>query len=57
MSQFIDDASAATSSPGVKRFLDIMEDYEATHTDEETGRMWAWVRDYLKADLEMRNEN
>ncbi len=57
MSQFIDDARAATSSPGVERFLDIMEDYEATHTDEETGRMWVWVRDYLKTDLEVPNEN
>jgi len=56
VSQFIDDARAATSSPGVKRFLDMMEDYEATHTDEESGRMWVWVRDYFKADLEVRND-
>jgi len=52
MSQFFDDAMANTNSPDVKRFLDIMEDSEATHTDEETGRMWVWVRDELKASLE-----
>ena len=56
MSQFFDDARAATSSPDVKRFLDMMEEYEETHTNEEGRRMWEWVRDYLKADLEVRND-
>ncbi len=56
MSQFIDDARAATSSPDVKRFLDMMEEYEETHTNQESKRMWVYVRDYLKADLEVRHE-
>ena len=54
MSRYIDDAKAATSCPHcphIKDFLDFMEDYEDAHTQEETGRMWAWVRDYLRADL------
>ncbi len=53
MSQFFDDVRATTSSHNVKRFLDIMEDYEATHTHEETGRMWAWIRDYLEDSKEV----
>ena len=52
MSQFFDDARANTNSPDVKRFLDLMEEFEATHTAEENGRTWVWVRDYLKASLE-----
>ncbi len=56
MSQFIDDARAATSSPDVKSFLDMMEEFEATHTDEENARTWEWIRDYLKADLGVSDE-
>jgi len=52
MSQIIDDARPTTSSPEVKHVLDFMEDYEATHTDEENARAWEWIRDYCKADLE-----
>ena len=51
MSQIIDDARATTSSPEVKHILDLMEEFEATHTDEECKRAWEWIRDYCKASL------
>ena len=54
MSQFFDDARATTSSPEVRAVLDCMEEYEATHTDEENARTWEWIRDYCKADLEQK---
>ena len=47
------DPKIITSNPAVQRVLDIMEEYEATPTNEECARMWEWLRDELKASMEV----
>ncbi len=47
------DPKIITSNPAVQCVLDIMEEYEATHTNEDCGRMWGWLRDELKASMEV----
>ena len=47
------DPKIITSNPAVQRVLDIMEEYEATHTNEECARMWGWLRDELKTSMEV----
>ena len=56
MSQFFNDARAATSSPQVKDILDDMEKIEAAHTNEENARAWEWIRYYRKTSKKVRIE-
>ena len=51
------DPKITKSRRAKQKILAIMEEYEATHTNEECARMWGWLRDELKASMEVRNDD
>ncbi len=55
MSQ-VSDPKITKSRRAKQQILAIMANYEATHTNEENARMWGWLRDELKASMEVRND-
>ncbi len=47
------DPKITKSRRAKQQILAIMGEYEATHTNEENARMWLWLRDELKASMEV----
>ena len=47
------DPKITKSRRAKQQILAIMGEYEATHTNEENARAWLWLRDELKASMEV----